>query len=447
MQIWLRWLFSLVLLCHILPAAAGTAWLRPLIPGWEVRPLLTAGETAADGYRMAGIPDGLGAFDNGDGSFTLLMNHEIRPELGVVRAHGSRGAFISRWVFDIETLEAQKGSDLTQSTVPAGIAFSRLCSADLPPLSAFLDPASGKGYPGRLFMNGEEDKSGGRAFAHGLDGISYALPDLGRIAWENVLVHPAADEKTVVMGLDDYMEGLVLLYLGNKRYDGNPIEQAGFAGGNLYALQVKDARFIPVRLQGAAQLDGRTLRAQARAAGASIFPRPEDGAWDTRNANVFWFSTTDKPGGDSRLYRLVFDDVRNPAHGGRIQTMLRAADIGAEMFDNLAVDGDGRVILQEDPGDHPRLAAIWLFEPETGKILKIAEASAEVFAESGAAFLTRDEEHSGIIEVTPLLKAASWFDPSRRYYLGTTQVHRPHEDEALVEYGQLWLLSGPAASR
>ena len=29
------------------------------------------------GYRMVGIPDGLGAYDNGNGTFTLLMNHEI----------------------------------------------------------------------------------------------------------------------------------------------------------------------------------------------------------------------------------------------------------------------------------------------------------------------------------------------------------------------------------
>ncbi len=26
---------------------------------------------------MVGIPDGLGAFDNHDGTFTVLMNHEL----------------------------------------------------------------------------------------------------------------------------------------------------------------------------------------------------------------------------------------------------------------------------------------------------------------------------------------------------------------------------------
>jgi hypothetical protein len=30
-----------------------------------------------NGYKMSGLADGLGAFDNGDGTFTVLMNHEI----------------------------------------------------------------------------------------------------------------------------------------------------------------------------------------------------------------------------------------------------------------------------------------------------------------------------------------------------------------------------------
>ena len=38
--------------------------------------ILTAGDSV-NGYRMAGWPDGLGAYDNGDGTFTLLMNHEL----------------------------------------------------------------------------------------------------------------------------------------------------------------------------------------------------------------------------------------------------------------------------------------------------------------------------------------------------------------------------------
>jgi len=38
--------------------------------------VLTGGDSV-DGYRMAGIPDGLGAFKSNKGNFTLLMNQEL----------------------------------------------------------------------------------------------------------------------------------------------------------------------------------------------------------------------------------------------------------------------------------------------------------------------------------------------------------------------------------
>src|SRR6187397_422567 len=70
-------------------------------PGVVTKAILTVGDSVnlkPDGtpYRMVGIPDGLGAFDNGDGTFTVLMNHEIASG-GAVRAHGSNGAFVSKW--------------------------------------------------------------------------------------------------------------------------------------------------------------------------------------------------------------------------------------------------------------------------------------------------------------------------------------------------------------
>lgn len=436
-----------LLLCWAVQATAGEAYLQPIAPGWEVRPILTVGEAAANGYRMAGIPDGLGAFDNGDGTFTLLMNHEIAAGRGVARTHGSTGAFVSRWVVEMESLTVKTGEDLVQRTVPEGLAFSRLCSADLAPPSAFYNTASGKGYLGRLFLNGEEEKSGGRAFAHAMDGTSYELTDLGRIAWENVLAHPGTGEKTLVMGMDDFKDGLVLVYVGDKRDKGNPVERAGLIGGRLYTLKVENERFSLVEVREAGRLNGESLRARAFSSGATVFSRPEDGAWDIRNPNVFYFATTDKAGGDSRLYRLIFDDVQAADRGGRIETVLLARDIGAEMFDNLTVDGDGRVLIEEDPGDHARLAVIWLYDPRSGKTLKLAEADPARFRQGDADFMTQDEEHSGIIEVTDLLSSASWFDNRRRYYLGTTQVHLPHSDPDLVEHGQLWLISGPVAAR
>ncbi|MEI9807468.1 MAG: hypothetical protein WDO16_06040 [Bacteroidota bacterium] len=46
----------------------------PVKNGVKFRSILSAGD-AVGGYQMVGIPDGLGAFDNNDGTFTLLVNH------------------------------------------------------------------------------------------------------------------------------------------------------------------------------------------------------------------------------------------------------------------------------------------------------------------------------------------------------------------------------------
>ena len=425
---------------------AAPSYIVGLAKDWQVQPILTVGESAANGYAMVGVPDGLGAYANVDGSMTLLMNHELANNKGAVRAHGQKGAFVSRWVIDVESLKVQSGADLVRATMPIGVVqgFNRLCSADLAPKSAFYNADSGKGYAGQLFLNGEEDKAGGRAFAHAFNGISYELADMGHIAWENVLANPASGDATLVIGLDDIQNGLLLVYLGQKSKDGNPVQRAGLVGGQLYAIKAEGERFSLVSLANAANLDGKSLRELAIKSGATGFARPEDGAWDTLNNRAFWFNTTDKIGGDSRLSQLVFDDINNPQSGGSITTKIRASQIGAEMLDNLTVDADGRVLLEEDPGEHERLSAIWLFEPKTNKTTKLFESNPALFKKGGSDFMTLDEEHSGIIEVTDLLVKASWFDVKRRYYLGTTQAHKTHADSSLVEYGQLWMISGPA---
>src|SRR5262245_19261775 len=84
------------------PSSSQSPYLVRTTPGVGTESILTTGDSVG-GYRMAGIPDGLGAFDNGDGTFTVLMNHEIPANLGVVRAHGARGAFVSKWVVDKDT--------------------------------------------------------------------------------------------------------------------------------------------------------------------------------------------------------------------------------------------------------------------------------------------------------------------------------------------------------
>ena len=59
------------------PGTTVDPYVLPSMAGVETTSMLTVGDLPADnGYRMVGIPDGLGAFRRGD-NFALLMNHEL----------------------------------------------------------------------------------------------------------------------------------------------------------------------------------------------------------------------------------------------------------------------------------------------------------------------------------------------------------------------------------
>lgn len=460
--------------------------------------LMTAGDRVGKmPYRMVGIPDGMGALPGRfepDGRhvedrahITVFMNHELAPGLGIRRGHGQDGAFVSQWTVHLDTLRVLHGEDLIRrvniwgddSYVEAvgGVPFNHFCSADLPPATAFMNPVSGKGYGDRIYMNGEEGSSEGRVFAHVVTGpergTSYELPYLGKFSWENALAHPNTGDRTIVIGLDDATPGQLRVYVGDKRASGNPMERAGLHGGKLYGIRVVDGGANyghgPVLLENAGPIDGRfeladisahvlargaELQAAARGAGVTGFARPEDGHWDTRNPNVFYWVTTgatlEGKAQSARLYRLTLDSLAEP-RGGSIQMLVDSATLvgrdgqRARNFDNIVVDGRGEIIVQEDPGNDAYVAKIWKIDPVRRKAAQIFEADRKRFEPGGANFLTLGEEHSGVIDITGLVAAARWYDPRRRYYLGNTQAPYPVPGEQ-VEGGQLYLMVSPKGS-
>lgn len=452
--------FSLSATCVAEVIKPIRSWINPVKEGWVVTPLLNVGDKVGkSGYRMVGVPDGLGVMANADGTLAIFMNHELAADMGKLRAHSAPGAFVSRWTLDIASLKVVDGSDLIHNValwhpeqhkhvMATKYSFNRLCSADLARHSAFYDVKTGRGFDGRLFLNGEEDRAGGRAFAHVVTGdqtgISYELPHLGKFAWENAVANPATGVKTVVMGMDDSPGGQVYVYVGEKRNIGNPAELAGLVGGKLFALKVDGQRFQLADLGDVSEMNGADLEQAGRKAGVANFMRPEDGAWDIKNPNVFYFATTDKFDGTSQLFQLTFADVQHPEQGGAIRVVLHARDVGAQMFDNITVAGDGKLLIEEDPGDNPHAASIWQFDPATGKAEKVLAVVPELFLDkTSPQFMTQDEENSGITEITDLVRNASWAKPDRRYFIGVLQVHAKSSDPELVEDGQLYLIESP----
>ena len=431
------------------------AYIVPSAPGVTFMDLMTVGDSI-DGYRMVGIPDGLGAFDNGDGTFTLLMNHELGNSAGVPRAHGGTGSFISKWTVRKADLTVLTGEDLihtvrlwdadTMGYVSAeGATFNRFCSADLPATSAFFDEETGLGFEGRLFTNGEESGNASRAFAHGLDGTSYELPRLGKMSFENVVANPRAGVDTVVAALDDSTPGQLYFYVGTKTDSGTPVDRAGLTNGTLRGLAIDSvatepdegipsgARFGLVDLGNMEGVSGDELETNSASAGVTAFNRPEDGAWDPANPNDFYFVTTASFSGPSRLWRLRFDDIGDPSAGGSIEMLLDGTE-GQKMLDNITVDRSGHVLLQEDVGNNARLGKVWRYDISNDDLVELGQHYPQRFLQDGSSFLTQDEESSGIIDMADIL-GPGW-------YLLDVQAHYSTDSET-VQGGQLLAMFDP----
>lgn len=454
------------------PSSSQTPYVLPTLSGVQTKSLLTTGDSVnnrPDGsaYRLAGIPDGTGAYDNGDGTFTMLVNHELGPTAGIARAHGATGAFVSEWKIDAATGQVISGRDLVNTVytydkttgmfgIPAApVQFARLCSADLPGRRAFYNPATGKGTFARIFMNGEETGDEGRAFAHIATGrnagMSWELPSLGRFSWENSVANPRTGDKTVVFGTDDSTPGQVYVYVGDKQSTGNQIERAGLHGGSTYGIQLPSLPFETLagfsrgttmnfgahNFGDVANRTGAQLQADSNTNGVTNFARPEDAQWNPRNPNQLIFCTTGATVNSevipNRLWSMTFVDPARPDLGGVLEVLLDGTE-GAVSMDNLTLDRFGNVLIQEDPGSSSRLAKIWNYNLNSGALTELAAHSADFFSTGGPNFLTTNEEASGIIDASSIL-GAGWF-------LMDVQAHFGIPGE-LVEGGQLLAMYSP----
>ena len=473
---------------NIGPSTTTEPYLVPSVPGVKFISLLTVGDSI-EGYRMVGIPDGLGAYASSNGNFTLLMNHELGGTSGIVRAHGSKGAFVSRWIIDRATLKVRRGQDFTQTPndvytfdpatdhyLQGTIAWQRFCSGDLAKEGAFY--YNGLGTTERIYLNGEEITTvansvvvdQGRAWARvatgGHAGETWHLPLMGRMAYENLVASPHPQEKTIVALLDDSsintaplitssVPSEVYFYIGRKKKHGHPIVAAGLTNGNFYGVKVSvegnpvteesndfglgiaatgfvgNGRFSLHDMGDVSDLTAVQIEELSFAARVTRLQRVEDGAWDPARRNDFYFVTTASLTANCRLWRLRFDDIERPEKGGTIEILLKGNE-GQGMLDNVTIDHRGRILMDEDPGGDDRVAKIWLYDISSGGFIQVGEHNPKFFEPTilnNSAFLTNDEESSGIIDAEHIL-GEGWF-------LLDVQAHKTNPDPELVEFGQL----------
>ena len=474
------------------PSSTSQPYMVPMQDTWTATALITAGDGVRHGedvvraYRMVGAPDGLAAFDNGDGTTSILINHKIKADEGSVRAHGAKGSFISQWTLDRNSLRVLYGRDLVSRVVTGGPAqLSSLGSANLSAFGAFFNEATGRGYEGAIILSGEDNGEEDRQFAWVVaERAAYELPIFGHFRHANAHANPDAGDTTLVIANADVLpatedgqaNGRLYVFLGEKQLVGNAIERAGLANGRLYGIAA-DAPFITQGVPFSGNTENRAddkgksgtfrlveinpgktapeLEASALAAGVTSFLRPSDGAWDTRNPTRYYFTTLDRldsteidggfQTGRSRLWSLTFADMADPAKGGRIEMLLDGRE-GGNMFGSITVDHAGRIYLQENTGNAAHASKIWSYDPSAHTLSPVLQNDPARFGAvaSGKSMppkppFTQDEGTSGMLDVTELFADANWYHGGQ-IFLATVQARYRNADLELVEGGQLVLL-------
>ncbi len=492
------------------PSTGSTPYVLPTLPGYETISVLTVDNLGANPddlvpkvgggtYGLNGLPDGAGAFDNGDGTFTVLVNHEMGNTVGVVRDHGAIGAYVSKFVVNKATLTVVSGEDLMKqvygwnsttqqsNTTTSTLAFNRFCSADLPKVSAFYNAATGLGTQERIFMHGEESGSNGwqqgTVVTGPAAGKSYVLGKFnlstngsgltGVGGWENALANPFAQDKTIVIGNNDggtgIMNNALSVYVGTKTNTGTEVDKAGLTNGTLKHVVVtgNTVEVVNSTTRATNITNGTAFTLSLTA--STVFSRPEDGAWNPANPAQFYFVTTDRIDqvsdgvgaqiGQTRLWRLTFTDITNPDLGGTIDLLIDGRTVGGEkvnMFDNIGVnETTGHILLQEDVGGQAHNGKVWDYDPatftgvtNTGTLIKVLKHDVARFGDvvggiptPATAPFTNDEEASGIIDITSIMAGSTLHkgNPREAWYFSVDQAHYGLPG-AQVEGGQLFVM-------
>jgi hypothetical protein len=444
----------------------------------DIKVIATVGD-AVTGTMVRGIPDGMGAYDNGRGGISLLSVHEVST--GNALALKSKSA-TSPWGTSITKFTVSKTTksvtsvqsfiqkvnfynyatgkyqETPEGSAPVGATpgffdwgISRFCSATYAAAGTFIH--NGIGYAGGLFLSGEETGDESRGFAFDEDGTGYQLPRMGMLSFENLMPSLKPGPNTVVIASEDgsATDSQLYVYAGKKQSTGTAIDQAGLTNGDLHVMNIPTiksdnlfrttvgknkkmpAEFVKVNWNTTTS----AFATESREKGTTM-ARVEDGHWDPSNPNVFYFLTTEsnkdpvatapnpatptvsRDGG--ALWRLTFKDSQNPAAGAELELLLNGGEsLYLSKPDNLTVTEDGKYLLiQEDPGNNAALARIVAYRVSDGKMAVVAQFDANKFITGGSEFMTQDEESSGIIDATKLLAKPG---DTNSYFFFNAQVH------------------------
>jgi 2',3'-cyclic-nucleotide 2'-phosphodiesterase/3'-nucleotidase/5'-nucleotidase len=398
--------------------------------GWTIDPVFTVGEDLK-GYTPPGILDGIGAIQRGPEIVTLLVNHELGKTDGnaYTLANGTTltGGRVTAFnvgrklrkirsadlafdtIYDRQGMIVTSAAQVNEAGSPTD-GLDRLCSS-----AAF--PAGSYGFEDNIYFTNEETSEagghphGGTVWALDVNRKNlWAVPALGRGAWENVTAIAAPGDDKVALALGDDYGGTSTLITTGATYTGVPLylwigeknpdprarflARDGLTDGQLYYFKAADSCeatptahspedfkgtgsalggvFCPIAVKDAARagqpgydaqgyLNAETLRGTALSEGALAFSRPEDVQVNPNRANQFAFIST------GRGKNFASDDwgnvyvvtTRLNTLKGEVRIVYDGDDAGGGQFpepdygvrspDNVTWGHDRFLYVQEDP--------------------------------------------------------------------------------------------------
>ncbi|MCI0558821.1 MAG: hypothetical protein MN733_10015, partial [Nitrososphaera sp.] len=427
----------------------------------SVKAIITSGD-AIGSYSFANIPDGIGAFENGN-TLNVFVNHELNNGAN----HGGF-ARVSQLKLDNDgaIINAEFAADGSEM-------YERFCSSSL---------VEGYGFTHPTYFTNEEVDDGIVVAVDGKTGKLTEMPWLGKFAHENTIHVPYLFEtagKTVVITTEDgeATESEVYMYVADTPND----LMEGI--GQLYVFAADDpstyanwddiyystgsvpGEFLPLTWDHTTEDEG-DLHAEATALGAFQFIRPEDAAMDKRTGhmNTMYMADTGNnvdennvaipPGSNGqtwergRIYKFDFTDQSDPTKAA-FEVIMDGNDPGAPGYDvdlRFAMSNPDNIdtsqnslMIQEDRISVTRSDVILPYDmTKNAKIIRVdldsidaGVAVMEIVAHNNQnanqAAKHGDWESSGILDVSAYFGEGSW--------LVTVQAH------SLQEGGQLLLLS------
>lgn len=233
--------------------------------GYEVDPIVTIGETI-NTYTPPGILDGLGAYELSEDTVRILANHELRASQGYAYNLKNGTSLIGSRVsyFDIDkesrqvvasglafdTIINRQGEVVDEASDLEFDGLNRLCSAQYINAHQF---GEGIGLEDGMFFTGEEAGGGTEFVVDTATNTMYAVPWMGRAAWESVTELDTGDtEKVAILIGDDRGGAPLLMYVGTKdrSEDAGFLERNGLANGKVYAWKADSGETSPEEFNG-----------------------------------------------------------------------------------------------------------------------------------------------------------------------------------------------------